>query len=70
MNTASRPLTFLQCSGSTDPLPQAIAARRFWPFGQLTPQQEQERAALLEAMQAGELRRIPTVFGDLDEVTA
>jgi hypothetical protein len=41
-----------------------------WPFGQLTPLQQQAHDAQLKALQAGELRRIPTVFGDLDEVPA
>lgn len=48
------------------PTPQAP----IWPFGQLTPQQQQAHAAQLEALQADELRRIPTVFGGLDEVVA
>ena len=36
-----------------------------WPFGELTAQQQHERALLEAAMRAGQLRRLPTVFGAL-----
>jgi hypothetical protein len=39
-----------------------------WPFGQLTPQQQKSHAEQLAALRADELRRMPTVFGGLDEV--
>ncbi len=48
----------------THPAPEAPA----WPFGQLTPQQQQQHADQLRALQRDELRRMPTVFGGLDEV--
>lgn len=49
---------------SPAPMPPA------WPFGQLTPQQQRDQAEQLRLLQAGELRRMPTVFGGLDEVTS
>jgi hypothetical protein len=39
-----------------------------WPFGQLTPQQQKSHAEQLAALRADELRRMPTVFGGLDDV--
>lgn len=50
--------------------PSQAPAAPAWPFGQLTPQQEHQHAEQLRALRAGELRRIPTVFGGLDEVPA
>lgn len=50
--------------------PSQAPAAPSWPFGQLTPQQQHAHAAQLKALQADQLRRIPTVFGGLDEVPA
>lgn len=47
--------------------PSPAPAAPTWPFGQLTPQQERQHAEQLAALQADELRGIPTVFGGLDE---
>lgn len=41
-----------------------------WHPSLLTEQQQRERLALEQALRAGQLRRIPTVFGGLDEVSA
>ena len=47
--------------------PDAVApeALRHWPFPALTPQQQLERHRLEQSMRAGELRRLPTCFGEL-----
>ncbi|MEO8153589.1 MAG: hypothetical protein ABI605_11005 [Rhizobacter sp.] len=50
--------------------PLIAPIERAWHPSQLTDHQQAERRRFEEAMRAGELRRGPTVFGDLDVVPA
>jgi hypothetical protein len=60
---------FLQVSGKPDFLEPGTEARRFfpWPFGELSPSQKEAHLQQLQALRTGQVRRIPTVFGELDE---